>query len=76
FGADPLWEGLETWGHQAAATLGGQGELATAVIWNAGTYLWQAGLEANLTGGLERCRDLLSSGVVMAHLQRLRQEMG
>lgn len=36
----------------------------------------QAGLEANLTGGLERCRDLLSSGVVMAHLQRLRQEMG
>ena len=76
YGADPLWDGLETWGNQAAAALGGQGELATALIWNAGTYLWQAGLEANLTDGLERCRDLLSSGVVMAHLQRLRQEMG
>ena len=76
YGADPLWDGLETWGNQAAAALGGQGELATALIWNAGTYLWQAGLEGSLTDGLEGCRDLLSSGVVMAHLQRLRQEMG
>ena len=45
-------------------------------VWNAGTYLWQAGHESSHTNGLERCRELLSSGAVMTHLQRLRREMG
>lgn len=71
FGVDPLWDGIETWSSQAMAALGGQGELALPLIWNAGTYLWQAGLEADHSAGLERCRELLRSGAVLHHLQTM-----
>ena len=73
FAHDPLWEGIESWGTQALAALGGQGELATALIWNAGTYLWQAGLDQDQASGLEHCRELLHSGAVLQLLNQLRQ---
>ena len=68
YGHDQLWEGLEVWSDQARAALGGQGELATALRWNAGTYLWQAGCEASLEQGLEHARELLNSGQALNHL--------
>jgi anthranilate phosphoribosyltransferase len=72
FGQDPLWEGLEHWSSQALAALGGQGELATALIWNAGTYLWQSGQADNQAAGLELCREQLHSGAALKCLQELR----
>ena len=68
YGHDQLWEGLEVWSDQARAALGGQGELATALRWNAGTYLWQAGCEASLEQGLEHAREVLSSGQALNQL--------
>lgn len=73
FAHDPLWEGIDSWGAQALAALGGQGELATPLIWNAGTYLWQAGLDADQAAGLEHCRELLHSGAVLQLLHQLRE---
>lgn len=73
FAHDPLWEGIENWGTQALAALGGQGELATPLLWNAGTYLWQAGLDADQSAGLEHCRELLNSGAVLQLVHQLRQ---
>ena len=73
FAPDPLWEGLETWADQAKAALQGEGTLATALIWNAGTYLWQAGLASDQQAGLEHCRELLKSGATAQRLSQLRQ---
>ena len=74
FAHDPLWEGIDAWGAQAMAALGGQGELARALIWNAGTYLWQSGLDADQAAGLDHARDLLTSGAVMQQLNQVRQQ--
>ena len=76
FGHDPLWEGIETWGSQAMAALGGQGELANPLLWNAGTYLWQAGFEPDQASGLDHARELLHSGAVLQRLQQLREHAG
>ena len=76
YGEDPRWENLETWGADAFAALGGQGPLATPLIWNGGTYLWQAGQCPNQATGLERCRSLLLSGTVLRQLDSLRQFCG
>jgi anthranilate phosphoribosyltransferase len=70
--ADPLWTGLEHWAAQAHEALHGQGELFTSLIWNAGTYLWQAGLQPDQASGLELTRELLRSGSVLAHLNNMR----
>ncbi len=68
YGHDQLWEGLEVWSDQARAALGGQGELATALLWNAGTYLWQAGCDESLEQGLEHAREVLNSGQALNQL--------
>ncbi|MFZ9536549.1 MAG: anthranilate phosphoribosyltransferase family protein [Vulcanococcus sp.] len=73
YGADPLWEDLESWAAQATAALGGQGPLATSLIWNAGTYLWQAGRASDQPTGLNHCRALLESGAVVQHLARMQE---
>jgi anthranilate phosphoribosyltransferase len=74
FGADPAWPGLGAWATQALAALGGQGELAQALVWNGGTYLWQAGVSPDQASGLVRCRELLQSGAVLRHLERMRSQ--
>ncbi len=74
YGADPAWEGIEAWISQALAALGGQGDLATALIWNAGTYLWQAGACGSLEEGLSHCSELLETGTTLRHLNAMRQD--
>ena len=74
YGPDPAWHGIETWTQQALAALGSQGELATALTWNAGTYLWQAGACSSLDEGLGRCRQLLESGAALHQLNSMRQD--
>jgi anthranilate phosphoribosyltransferase len=73
YGDDPRWEGLETWAIAALAALGGQGPLAVALVWNAGTYLWQAGHSNSQAAGLKRCRELLEAGTVLRQLNTLAQ---
>ena len=58
------------------AALGGQGELANPLLWNAGTYLWQAGFEPDQASGLDHARELLHSGAVLQRLQQLREHAG
>lgn len=72
YGPDPAWLNMESWAAQARAALGGQGPLAQALVWNGGTYLWQAGSTVDQATGLERCRDLLLSGAVLRHLEQMR----
>ncbi|MCP9775500.1 anthranilate phosphoribosyltransferase family protein [Cyanobium sp. WAJ14-Wanaka] len=73
YGNDPAWIDLDTWADQALAALGGQGPLATSLIWNAGNYLWQAGLSNTQEAGLESCRKLLHSGKPLGHLAAIHQ---
>jgi anthranilate phosphoribosyltransferase len=75
YGTDPAWQNLEVWSQQALASLGGQGELADSVRWNAGTYLWQAGAAANLQEGVEQAETLLHSGAALQQLERMRQHL-
>jgi len=75
YGADPAWHSLEHWSQQALAGLGGQGELAASLRWNAGTYLWQAGVAASLPQGVEQAEALLKSGAALGQLERMRQTL-
>lgn len=71
YGVDALWVDLDTWREQALAALGGQGPLAAALAWNAGAYLWFAGVEPSLEGGLARARELVLAGAVLGQLRAL-----
>jgi anthranilate phosphoribosyltransferase len=73
YGADPAWQTLEHWSQQALAALGGQGLLADSLRWNAGTYLWQAGMSSNLQAGVEQAEALLQSGAALRQLEQMRQ---
>ena len=73
YGADPAWQSLEAWSQEALASLGGQGELANSLRWNAGTYLWQAGAASNLQQGVEQAEALLQSGAALRQLEQMRQ---
>jgi anthranilate phosphoribosyltransferase len=75
YGADPAWHSLEQWSQQALASLGGQGELAASLRWNAGTYLWQAGVAASLPQGVEQAEALLQSGAALQQLEQMRQTL-
>ncbi|WNC30453.1 MULTISPECIES: anthranilate phosphoribosyltransferase family protein [unclassified Thermosynechococcus] len=45
--------------------------LTTSVIWNSGFYLWQGGKADSLNSGLALSSELLRSGRVAQHLQKL-----
>ena len=76
YGDDPRWSDVDSWTGQALAALGGQGPLATALIWNAGTYLWQCGHSDSHEAGLQACRQLLEDGTSLRHLNALAQHCG
>ncbi|MEB3321190.1 MAG: anthranilate phosphoribosyltransferase family protein [Synechococcaceae cyanobacterium] len=71
FGPDALWAGEAPWAAQAGAALEGEGELAGAVIWNAGAYLWFAGAAGELAEGIEQAAALLRGGAARARLDDL-----
>jgi anthranilate phosphoribosyltransferase len=57
--AEVPWDNLDTWRSQALSALGGEGELAEALRWNLGAYLWFAGGIDTLEAGLEQAGALL-----------------
>ena len=73
YGDDPRWDNLDNWAGAALAALGGQGPLATSLIWNAGTYLWQAGQCPTQADGLACSRKLLQEGTALRKLETMRQ---
>jgi anthranilate phosphoribosyltransferase len=75
YGDNPAWQSLESWGAQALAALGGQGELVNALRWNSGTYLWQAGHCPDQAEGIRQAETLLNSGAVLQQLHKMRQAL-
>lgn len=71
YGPDPEWQTLETWTTQAREGLLGQGPLADSLRWNAGSYLWLAGITDSLEAGLELATECLRNGDVHIRLQEL-----
>ncbi|MFQ6539931.1 MULTISPECIES: anthranilate phosphoribosyltransferase family protein [Aphanothece] len=71
YGPDALWTDLDSWRQQALAALGGQGELAAALQWNAAAYLWLGGICETLSAGLERTHELLQDGSALRQLRAL-----
>ena len=72
-GPDPTWGNLPSWSQQALAALSGQGELADALRWNSGTYLWLAGRCADQRAGIRRAEALLASEAALQLLTKMRQ---
>ena len=72
FGSDVIWSGEEAWQVMAEAALRGMGDLARAVVWNAGCYLWFLDPAQELGNCLLRVKDLLRSGAVLAKREQLR----
>ena len=71
FGPDPEWQTLNAWTLQAREALQGQGPLAASLRWNAGTYLWLAGISVSLEAGLEQAAACLQNGDADAKLREL-----
>ncbi|WP_448527113.1 anthranilate phosphoribosyltransferase family protein [Parathermosynechococcus lividus] len=66
------WTTLSEAGEAMQQVLTGEPHPLTAsVLWNSGFYLWQGGKAATLTEGMALSQDLLCSGTVRQHCQRL-----
>ncbi|WP_448525135.1 anthranilate phosphoribosyltransferase family protein [Parathermosynechococcus lividus] len=66
------WTTLSEAGQAMQQVLTGEPHPLTAsVLWNSGFYLWQGGKAATLTEGMALSQDLLCSGTVSQHCQRL-----
>ncbi|NJR67707.1 MAG: anthranilate phosphoribosyltransferase family protein [Synechococcales cyanobacterium CRU_2_2] len=64
------------WQNWAEQTLAGElNPLWSAVVWNAGFYLWQANVADDLAMGIAQAQDLLVSGAARKALQILRQTL-
>ena len=66
------WTDTATWKEQATAALQNRGPLRDALRWNAGAYLWFAGMAETLAKGIDQAETTLSSGDVVAQLNKLR----
>jgi anthranilate phosphoribosyltransferase len=70
-GPETAWTEEQEWRRQAETALEGEGDLAGAVIWNAGTYLWFSDHRSTLREGLECARRMLLEGRARARLEAL-----
>jgi anthranilate phosphoribosyltransferase len=72
-GKDWPLEPTPNWAVQIQATLDGQldGPAGQAVLWNSGFYLWRCGVTPDLGAGLELAKELLRSGQVRTHCNRV-----
>ncbi len=67
---------LAEWTAQTEAVLQGQtGEMAQACQWNAGFYLWQAGMSTSLGAGMALAETYLQEGQAAQQLEWLRQQV-
>ncbi|MCS7031754.1 MAG: anthranilate phosphoribosyltransferase family protein [Gloeomargarita sp. SKYG116] len=74
YGGNPRWVDLESAIKAMQQVLQGEAnELHASVVWNSGFYLWQTGYVPDLESGLTHAQELLRSGQVYHHLQKLQQ---
>ncbi len=70
-GKDLAWNTIDSWQVECMQTLNGKGAFQKAVIWNAGIYLWLAGLVNSISEGMEKAKNSLKSGSAYSTLQEL-----
>ncbi len=71
FDQDIEWNNIEQWSEQALEALNNRGSLSQPLLWNAGTYLWLAGLADNLDEGIAHAEKCLQSGLAQTTLEQL-----
>lgn len=72
-GADvPLLEDAEFAQAMQVVLAGDVTELSQSAIWNGGFYLWRSGACDSVAAGIERARQLLTTGAVQQQLQELK----
>ncbi len=71
FSQDVEWSNLTEWREQAMEALHNRGPLSQPLLWNAGTYLWLAGLADNLDEAIAHAEKCLQSGLAQTTLEQL-----
>lgn len=72
-GPELPYTNLSEWAAQAESVLqGANNEMAAACRWNAGFYLWQAGICTSLTAGIALAEQLLREGQVAQQWEHIR----
>ena len=71
--ADVEWSNDQIWKDQALEALWNRGPLSDALRWNAGAYLWFAGLSDTLNSGIQDAVAVLEGGKALAQLDQLRE---
>ena len=68
---DVEWTDLTTWQAQALEALQNRGPLRDSLRWNAGVYLWFAGLSDSLETALEQAASVMDKGQALQQLDQL-----
>jgi anthranilate phosphoribosyltransferase len=55
---------------------GEESELMETALWNGGFYLWNSGISPDMQTGIDKAREMFSSGLVAAKLQELIGKQG
>ena len=71
--ADVEWANDELWKDQALEALSNRGPLSDALRWNAGAYLWFAGLSDTLETGIQNAAAVLEEGKALEQLHQLHE---
>ena len=70
-GKDISLKTLENWKEQSFKLLNNEGPLKNSVSWNAGVYLWAAGISKSIEEGIKKSSSLIQSGAVKSTLQKI-----
>ena len=70
-GKDIEWNGIDEWQRFALQALNGEGPLTNALTWNAGIYLFYAGLSSDVQDGIDKAKQVIQSGLALKQLERL-----
>ncbi len=70
-GKDIVWTDLDGWQKNALEALNGKGPLMQPLCWNAGIYLWFAGITKSLEEGLIKAKLQITSGLAQKSLNKL-----
>ncbi len=70
-GVDMAWNNLQEWQDEALKALENSGSFKTALRWNAGIYLWFAGITQTISEGIDKAEESISSGSMRNTLQQL-----
>ena len=70
-GQDIEWSNIEEWQRLALQALNGEGPLSKALMWNAGIYFFYAGLSSDIQEGIQKAKEVMSSGLALKRLEKL-----